>query len=89
MSGPDLLDLAVKHLRGCGFDQRADAVQALVDSYADAVDTARRAVEAGDAHRRMYELQLETSDAYRRGLENALRAGSLADAKSAAMQALA
>ena len=74
-AGPDMLEMAVKHLRGCGYDQRADAVQALADSYADAVDTARRA--------------LALLEAYRVALEAIVRdCGTLADAKGTALGAL-
>lgn len=94
----DLLDLAVKHLRGCGFDSRADAVAGLAEAHRIAAAQLERAVaigeqyrallEAATPYRDMWALQLQISDGYRRGLENALRAGTLADAKSAVKDAL-
>lgn len=95
---PDLLEMAVKHLRGCGFDQRADAVADLVEAHRIAAVELVRAVELAESfrallgraapYRDMWALQLQTSDAYRAALEAVLRAETLADAKSAACEAL-
>lgn len=95
---PDPVQLAVKHLRGCGFDQRADAVQDLAAAHALAEETIRRAlaVAAGLAtaldlatpYRAMWALQFEQTQAYRRALEAVLGAGSLAEAKAIAKETL-
>lgn len=94
----DLLELAVKHLRGCGFDQRADAVADVVEEHRIAAVELTRAVELAESfralleraapYRDMWSLQLQNSDAYRAALEAVLRAESLAGAKTAAKEAL-
>jgi hypothetical protein len=96
--GEDPIEMAVKHLRGCGFDERADAVQDLAAAHALAAETIRRAlaVAAGLAtaldyaqpYRAMWALQFEASSVYRRALEAVLGAPTLADAKLAAREAL-
>jgi len=94
----DLVERAVKNLRGLSMDEQADAVQDLAAAHAQAVDTIRRAlaVAAGLAaaldlaqpYRAMFAPQFEASRAYRRALEAVLAAPSLADAKLAARDAL-